>query len=175
MGFGMNSYLEIMLYLMGMMTVIALISIPSILIYSSYNDLSNVSSYSMYSLGNMGGASIYCGQSSFTSNYSVIPISCSTGVITLDAKSKHTGEPIFETGIIPKSSDSDFYCKNESFKDPANCSSFLDRDKVKKWVNDHCSGKSSCMIKNELNEFVDKTKPGFNVDECSSDFSQIFI
>ena len=58
----------------------------------------------------MGGASIYCGQSSFDTNYSVIPISCSTGVITLDALSEHTGKPIFDVGIIPKSSDSDYYC-----------------------------------------------------------------
>jgi len=67
LGFGINSFLDILIYLLIMMGVITVISIPLMCIYASHDDLWHYPKYyfNRYSLGNMGGSTAICAHSSY--------------------------------------------------------------------------------------------------------------
>ena len=79
-----------------------------------------------YTLGNMGGSDAMCAKSSIQDERT-ITLSCTTGQISIDALSKYEGTPILDIGIIPKSIKNNNHCSNAVFDDPANCSSFIDK------------------------------------------------
>ena len=64
-----------------------LVSIPVMLIYASYGDLESDPNYAFnqYSLGNMGGSRALCSGSTIIYDEIPLPLSCSTGVISLGA------------------------------------------------------------------------------------------
>ena len=106
-------------------------------------------------------------------------IQCSSGLISLDAVSHETGEPAFDVGIIPKSNPVNFYCSNTAFTDPANCSSFIDRFRLREQLEHKCVGRADCVIDN-LDRFIKNPEPlnivsQFNTEECFSNDSQAFI
>ena len=53
----------------------------------------------------------------------------------------NTGNPLFSTGIIPHSEPVNDYCTNKDFFDPAKCSDFLEKDKLKADLEADCVGK----------------------------------
>ena len=62
LGYGMNSYFEVMVQLMIMVGLVSLVTIPLMLKFSSFNALENYAGYDFnkYTLGNMGGADVFC-------------------------------------------------------------------------------------------------------------------
>ena len=129
LGFGLNSYFQVVIQLLVMVCFITLFILPLLWIFSSYDNLAALPGYdfNQYTLGNMGGADAYCAQSGFSSKEMAIPIKCSTGVISLDAIAVNTGKPIFDVGIIHANSSENTFCNSAAFEDTDNCSSFLDK------------------------------------------------
>ena len=176
LGYGMNAYFEVVRQLLIMTAWLLIIIVPLMLMFASYDDLKLLPGYSFnqYSLGNMGGTDAFCGISTFHDDGMAIPIQCTTGIIDIDAVGEETGKPIFDAGIIPKSSSVNTYCANSAFEDPAKCSSYLKKDKLTQDIKSECIGKKQCQIKN-LSSYIDHGRAGFSAEECDSDDSMIFI
>jgi len=176
LGYGMNSYFAVVVQLLIMVGLITCVTIPLMLIYSSYDDLAGVLGYdfNQYTLGNMGGAVAFCAQSTFKTEQMGIPIKCTTGVISISAVGENTGKPIYDFGVIPKSSESSNYCTNESFKDPARCSDYLDTNAIETALKADCVGKASCTLTG-LSTFIQSSRAGFDAVECGGADSQMFI
>ena len=156
LGYGFNSYFSVLVELMVMMGVIMLISIPLMMLFASYDDLKQIPGYSFnqYSLGNVGGSTAICSTSAFTSDQNM-PLSCTSGLITIDAIATNTEAPIFEVGIVPTAIKVNTHCANSAFEDPAQCSKFVDKDALHNYLDTECVGKKQCSIK-QLNQFVNK-------------------
>lgn len=127
LGYGMNSYLSIMLELMVLTGIISLVTIPLMMTFASFNALQSMPGYdwNQYTLGNIGGSDAFCAQSTFmgSGKATALTVDCPNGtVINLDKLAINTGNPMFATGIIPSNSDVNTYCLN-SFDDPYQCSS----------------------------------------------------
>ena len=60
LGYGMNSYFEIMLSLMCMMIFVAMFAIPLLVHFSKFSALTTQPGFHVYSIGNMGGAESLC-------------------------------------------------------------------------------------------------------------------
>ena len=62
LGYGMNSYFEIMVQLMIMVGLVSLVTIPLQLKFASFSALENYAGYdwNQFTLGNMGGADVFC-------------------------------------------------------------------------------------------------------------------
>lgn len=57
LGYGMNSYFQIMLQLMYLCILICFVTVPLMLVYSSSGALTGLNAYS---LGSLGEATVYC-------------------------------------------------------------------------------------------------------------------
>ena len=103
-------------------------------------------------------------------------LSCTSGLISIDALSEKTGETIFSAGIIPKDSKVNTYCSNSAFYDPVNCSSLIDREALQTTLMEHCIGKQKCLIE-DINQLVDKSNTANKMlrRECFSNESFVFI
>ena len=149
LGYGMNSYLIIMLELTVLTGLISLVTIPLMLTFSSFNALETMPGYdwNQYTLGNIGGSDAFCTQSTFMSDEaSAMSLSCPNGsVINLTAQAINTGNPMFAAGIIPNTAEVNDYCLN-TFEDPDNCSSKLDTQAIQNQLQTQCvdQGKQSC-------------------------------
>lgn len=117
LGYGLNSYFNIVYHLIKMMSIMMIVTVPLMMFYASQEDLSTLPGYEFnaMTLGNIGGASSVCAVSTFHSEEMVMPIKCRSGLLNIDATSKNTGKPIFDFGIIPASSQVITYCANSSF------------------------------------------------------------
>ena len=80
-GYGMNSYLQIMVELMIMVGLISLVTIPLMMTLSSFGALEQFPGYdfNQYTLGNIGGSNVFCAQSAFTTAASAMLIECPKG------------------------------------------------------------------------------------------------
>ena len=67
LGFGINSYFQIMLQLMYFMLLISCLAIPMMYYFSTFNGTKGQVGYyfSQFSLGNIGGAKTYCIQAPY--------------------------------------------------------------------------------------------------------------
>ena len=118
---------------MCLMILIMVLSVPMMLKFASYNDLESVHpdyETNQYSLGNMGGSDVCCAISNLNTDLSVLDLKCRTGLISIDAITYDTKEPIFDAGIMPASSDVNTHCTDNSFTDQR-CSDLLDKDKLR--------------------------------------------
>ena len=174
LGYGLNSYFSVVLQMMVMMGLVMLISLPLMMIYASYDDLKQLPGYNFnrYSLGNLGGSNAVCGTSEFTHGQ-YMPLSCSSGLITIDAIASNTNAPIFEVGIVPTAIKVNTYCTN-TFEDPAQCSKFVNKDALRSYLNTECVGKQSCYI-TKLLPFVNRNLADFDESQCFTDESSMFI
>ena len=129
LGYGMNSYFDIMFELMIMVGLISVVTIPLMMTFAKFDALAAYPNYdwNQFTLGNIGGADVFCAQSTFMGPASAISIDCPSGtVVTLTKKAENTKKPILDFGIIPNTADVNTYCSNSAFTDPENCSSFVD-------------------------------------------------
>lgn len=129
LGYGMNSYFQVMVELMVMVGLISLVTIPLMGTFASFTALENYPGFSMnkFTLGNIGGADAFCQQSSFDLAASAFTVECKGGaVINMDAIASNTNKPIFDAGILSSAADVNTYCTNSAFEDADNCSSYLD-------------------------------------------------
>lgn len=106
LGYGMNSYLDIIVELMCMAALCSIVSVPLMMAFSSFSALEKLPGYSMnmYTLGNIGGADAFCAQSKFNTALSALSIECpnETLIAALDTEAANKdGKPVFEVGIIP--------------------------------------------------------------------------
>ena len=62
LGYGMNSYFEVMVQLMIMVGLISLVTIPLMMTLSSFGALEQFPGYNFnqFTLGNIGGSDIFC-------------------------------------------------------------------------------------------------------------------
>lgn len=139
LGYGMNSYLQVMLELMVMTGLISLVTIPLMMTFASFNALeaSPGYDYNQFTLGNIGGSDAFCAQATFmgTGDKTALSVDCPNGtVINLNAVATNTGNPMFDVGIIPNTAEVNNYCMNSAFVDPNNCSSNLDTAAIKAFL-----------------------------------------
>ena len=87
LGYGLTSYFHTMKSLFTLWFILMLASIPVMFLYASYGDLEALPNYyfNQYSLGNMGGSKALCKGATVIYDAIPLPLSCSTGVIRLDA------------------------------------------------------------------------------------------
>ena len=121
--------------------------------------------FNQFTLGNMGGSDAICEISPINKAHSdrnsVMPLTCTSGLIQIDYIADNTQAPIFEAGIIPDYTEVSTYCTNRVFDDPAQCTSFLDIDSLKADINAKCVGQSKCSLKN-MSQYLNMDAPGFN-------------
>ena len=62
LGYGMNSYLQVMVELMCLSGLISIVTIPLMMTFAGYGALENFAGYdwNQYTLGNIGGADSWC-------------------------------------------------------------------------------------------------------------------
>ena len=60
LGYGMNSYFEIMLNLMCLMFIASLFAVPLMMRFAEFSALKTVTGLQIYSIGNMGGSESLC-------------------------------------------------------------------------------------------------------------------
>lgn len=140
LGYGMNSYFQVMVELIWMCLVICLVAFPLMGIFAKYDALSAAGGLSVYSLGNMGGSNAFCTQANFADKKSGLVAQCNTGYLSTTAIAENTGAPLLDFGIIQASSDSFNYCANSAFTDPNNCSSYVNTSKLTAAI-EKCNGK----------------------------------
>ena len=85
LGYGMNSYFEVMVQLMIMVGLISLVTIPLMMTLSSFGALEQFPGYNFnqYTLGNIGGSDIFCSQSVFNTQETAMQLECPVGT-TID-------------------------------------------------------------------------------------------
>ena len=103
----------------------------------------------------MGGSDAVCEVTRLTDPHAQINLQCSAGTITTTAIAANTQKPIFDVGVIPKSSDSFTYCSASAFTDAAKCSSFLDTKALEAKIVKECQGETRCTI-SDLRSFMPK-------------------
>ena len=89
LGYGMNSYLEIIKELMIMFALISVVSVPLMLSFAKLDTLDNYPEFRMnkYTLGNIGGSDVFCAQEAFDSELTAFIVECpSETLITTTAK-----------------------------------------------------------------------------------------
>ena len=180
LGYGMNSYLTIMLELTMLTLLISVVTIPLMMTFASFDGLKNQPNYSwnQYTLGNIGGSDAFCTQATFMGQgvATVMSIDCPNGtVINLDKKAINTGSPMFAAGIIPSNSEVNDYCLN-TFEDPENCSSKLDQQALKNYIQIECvdKGSQTCQIAN-LKQYLNVDPPKDSTSTCFQNQSQMFV
>ena len=60
LGYGLNSYFEIMISLMKMMIFVSIFAVALMSRFSQFSALSKQAGFQVYSVGNMGGAEAVC-------------------------------------------------------------------------------------------------------------------
>ena len=72
LGFGINSYFQIMVQLMYFMLMVSCLAVPLMLYFASFEGTRGQVGYyfSQFSMGNLGGASTYCTQTHYSGNMS---------------------------------------------------------------------------------------------------------
>mmetsp|Transcript_41366 Transcript_41366/g.54392 ORF Transcript_41366/g.54392 Transcript_41366/m.54392 type:complete len:205 (-) Transcript_41366:2339-2953(-) len=144
-GYGINSYFSVIQQLFTLMLLISCLAVPLAAYFATFSGTNGevLHYFSQFSIGNLGGASTYCTQTNLGDNKrkSNMILHCPTGALDLTATSQDTGLPIFSAGIIPSSSELSNYCAASSFKDPANCSSYLDSAALQSEIQKNCTGK----------------------------------
>lgn len=152
LGYGMNSYFQIMLNLMCMMLIASLFAVPLMMRFAEFDALRTPLSlqigFQVYSIGNMGGSESLCEVARIIDPRSQIQLQCAAGVISTSAIAENTDSPIFQAGVIPQNAESFGWCSSTAFQDPAKCSSFLKVDALKDKIDTTCNGKKSCSISN---------------------------
>jgi len=114
LGFGVNSYFDVMLELMKMNICITIFVLPLFYCYSHnqqlyYSHKTGLNKVDMLSLGNMGGSHVKCVPKS--SVFDTISLSCATGRIDTD-------NTIF--GVMTSELDNQFYCTEDAIKTDPN-------------------------------------------------------
>jgi len=155
LGYGMNSYFEIMVELMIMCGLICLVTIPLMYVYSTGGQFEGLNAYT---LGNLGGAEAVCGQVPFNVAGSKITLACQNTVQTSINTNALTQDdfPVMDIGLISGEAALTNQCSNaELNKNPADsCTQYLKMDLIKQAVIDQCQGKPGCTI-GDLPSYVD--------------------
>ena len=103
----------------------------------------------------MGGAESLCEVARIGDTHAQLNLQCQAGQLSTTAIAANTGQKIFQAGVIPQSATSFSFCSASAFIDPAECSSYLDLTALEAKINDECSGKKSCQIK-DIQSFMPK-------------------
>ena len=101
---------------------------------------------------------------------------CKSGTISLEEKSRKTGEDIFDFGIIPHEDKINNYCSNEVFRHPNGCTDTFEKlyaRQLRATLENKCIGKSSCFIKNPVRSRAKSRIE--NYDECFREDNVLFI
>ena len=159
--------------LMLLMGCIMLATTPLMFYYASFEDLKNYPSYyfNRFSMGNMGGSDALCQSSTIGSS---VALSCSSGVISIDAIAANTDKPLYDTGIIPSTSSMKTYCTNSMMEDEFKCSDYLNKEKIAQQLQEDCVGQKQCVL-SDLSQYVDQSMAGFNEGQCLGEDSFFFI
>lgn len=180
LGYGMNSYLTVMLELTWLTGLISLVTIPLMMTFASFEGLKNLPGYewNQYTLGNIGGSDAFCTQATFMGQgvATALSLDCPNGtIINLDQKATNTGNPMFAAGIVPSDSDVNDYCMNV-FEDPADCSNKLDQSALKNYIQTKCVDKQlqTCQITN-LKQYLTVQPEKDTTSVCFQKSSQIFV
>ena len=149
LGYGMNSYFEVMVSLMKMVVLIMFVTVPLMMTYGQFDALASFPGYeyNKYTLGNVGGADAVCTQATFTHDATALSIDCPAGTtVSLNAVAQNTGAPIFDVGIISVDAPVNTYCANSAFSaEEGNvCSHHIKKDLLFGDLKTKCVGQSNC-------------------------------
>lgn len=162
LGFGVNSYFDLLQLFCIMMLIISAISLPIFYMYSTGNAYNNEDMLALgkYMMGNLGASDIYCDQEDRGRDHQ--DAFCSQPDIFFD-----TSKALY--GLI----NADLYNKHSCTQEHLNmvmadagggkynCSVFIDHQKVDKYLKDNCHGKQSCEIR--YDGFLDPSKGDANM------------
>ena len=150
LGYGMNSYFQVMVQLMIMTALISLVTIPVMGTFASFSTLSSLPgyNYNQFTLGNIGGADVFCAQATFNVDETAFNVECPAGTqIDLTHRvSNGDRKAVLDYGIIPTTEKVNTYCSSSAFTDPDNCSSYIKKQKLEDDLNSKCVGKDHCML-----------------------------
>ena len=100
LGYGMNSYFEVVAQLIKMMLFFSVFAIPLMLFFSTFSALDGQSHYmfNQFAMGNMGGSTAFCAQTPFNhagSGSGSMVLRCRAGQMSLKATAQNTGKALF--------------------------------------------------------------------------------
>mmetsp|Transcript_10851 Transcript_10851/g.14604 ORF Transcript_10851/g.14604 Transcript_10851/m.14604 type:complete len:316 (+) Transcript_10851:248-1195(+) len=177
LGFGLNSYFDVMIQLMIMVAIISCVMFPLMYTLSRFSALEQFPSYSTnkYTLGNIGGADSLCNHATFMGgDKTIVSMQCGTNsLIDLDAFASNTNTVLFDIGIIPQEAPVNTYCSNVDDEYLKKCESFVNKDKFLQDMRAECQGKEKCVMRN-LKQYV--TIPaGQQGSNCFHEDSIMFV
>ena len=145
LGYGMNSYFNIMVALMILFGSISVFMLPSMLTFSSYSALEVFTTTygdAKYTLGNIGGADTLCKQSTYMVGETSMRLECGQGtLIDMEVLGGKTGEPVLDFGLVPAEAPINTYCSNSAITDDAYKCNILKPDDLKETLKSKCDGK----------------------------------
>lgn len=98
LGYGMNSYFQVMLQLMWLCILICVAAIPLMGIYATGEQFTGLNAYA---LGNLGGSEVVCAQAPIQFTTSTLAIQCpAQTTIDLEATSWEDDTTIYSAGSI---------------------------------------------------------------------------
>jgi len=146
LGYGMNSYFQIMLQLMYLCMLICVVTVPLMFVYSSAGGFTGMNAFS---LGSLGGADVYCTQAPFLLAEASAAISCpSSTFVDLDAKGQD-GDFVSSVGMIASDSPVMNYCSNKDLRTTDySCSAYINSQMLYDDLRTNCQGKQTCELGN---------------------------
>ena len=171
LGYGMNSYFQIMVDLMIMCTLICVIAVPLMYVYASQGN--NFTGLNVYSLGNLGGSSITCTQTPFGVPGVKMTLQCAdttSTAINTAAEGDKSGERIMRYGLIKKGAEFTNYCSESAVPAADSCSQYLN-SQIETDLQ-ACNGETSCTLK-DFSRYI--KNPRTTPAECQADMTTLFV
>lgn len=171
LGYGMNSYFEVMLQLMWLCCLICIVTVPLSLVYAQGGGFTGMNAYT---LGSLGGADVYCTQAPFSIDGSSAAISCPANtLIDMDGKGQN-GELVTSVGMISSESPVKNWCSASALATTPeyDCSSYLKTSSILDDMRTKCQGLDTCELV-DLGKYVsDLTNAPAG---CKAAATQIFL
>lgn len=151
LGYGMNSYFQVMIQLMWLCALICIVAIPLMSIYATGEQFEGLNAYS---LGNLGGSSVKCTQAPIKFPSSSLAIGCPLGTfIDVNAVGADDGKTIYSTGIININEAQLDVCANSAMNQETSCTPYLKSDTLNSAIRTECQGERACEIK-DLQQYL---------------------
>jgi hypothetical protein len=145
LGYGMNSYLKIMVQLTVMCFMICFITVPLMMTYSNGAGLPG---YGLYSMGSLGGAETMCAQTPIHFDNASFNIQCPANTkIDMAVTGENTDNGlVYDAGMVSGTAAITNVCTNAAMSDADSCSQYIKRDELTAYLQENCHDQDSCVI-----------------------------
>jgi hypothetical protein len=170
LGYGMNSYFQIMIQLMWLCILICIVAIPLMSIYATGTQFEGLNAYS---LGNLGGSSVSCTQAPISFPKSSLAIGCPSGTfIDVNAVGSNDHKTIYSAGIVNTNEAQLDVCADSVMNQETSCTPYLRSSTLSSAIKTQCQGERACEIQ-DLQQYLYSLSGA--PSGCNEDLTQMFV